>query len=365
MPKPGTLVDHKEIDTAITGAKARRIRYHSSDVNGKLHEVTGLVIAPSGQAADRPVMTWGHGTTGLGDAACPSAQPDPAREIITYFQAESTQQIDYGVPGLQGFIDAGWVVCATDYQGLGTPGTHQYTVNRTQARDTVNIVHAARSLPVGAGTSVGCMGWSQGGGTAAAVAELDPGDYGDLNLMGTVAMSPGVPKVILAAADQALAAGLSDPTAPPDGHLVMTLAGFQAANPDQLALSDVFTPLGVTIIETGWNHLPVHHFSDVLVRMFRLHGPILNKTPGNWSAWEQAIAAGSATLVRPVCPVLVCMDTFDGGTVIPVSAQQAYVKAVSALGGKVETREYPKDDHFALPASCVHSARDWLTHQLP
>jgi len=31
------------------------------------------------------VMSWCHGTTGLGDAACPSAQPDPARELITYF----------------------------------------------------------------------------------------------------------------------------------------------------------------------------------------------------------------------------------------------------------------------------------------
>jgi hypothetical protein len=34
-------------------------------------------------------------------------------------------------------------------------------------------------------------------------------------------------------------------------------------------------------------------------------------------------------------------------------------------GGTVETREYPHDDHFALPASCAHEAREWLTRQLP
>jgi len=365
MTKPGVLTQHEEIETTIAGARAWKVRYRSSDVNGQLHDVTGLVIAPTASGSDRPVLTWGHGTTGLGDAACPSAQPDPAREIITYFQAESTQQIDYGVPGLQGFIDEGWVVCATDYQGLGTPGKHQYTVNRTQARDTINIVHGARSLPIGAGTSVGCMGWSQGGGTAAAVAELDPADYGDINLIGTVPMSPGVPKVMLAMATPGIAAGLSDPSAPPDGHLLMTLAGFQAANPAQLALSDVFTPLGVEIMEAGWNHLPVHHLSDVFGRMFRLKGPILNAPPKNWPAWQTAIAAGSAASVKPICPVLVCMDTFDGGTVMPVAAQQAYVAAAQALGGIVETREYPHDDHFALPASCVHAARDWLTSQLP
>ena len=365
MPQPGTLISQDEIDTKIQGAKAWKVRYHSTDVNDKPHEVTGLVIAPAAAGTDRPVMTWGHGTTGLGDGACPSAQPDPAREIITYFQAESTQQIDYGVPGLQGFIDEGWVVCATDYQGLGTPGRHQYTVNRTQARDTINIVHAARIMPVGAGTSVGCMGWSQGGGTAAAVAELDPADYGGVKLIGTVPMSPGVPIVGLAAADSTVTAGLKNPSTPPDPHLLLTLAGYQAANPEELSLSDVFTPLGVEIMETGWNHLPIHHIGDVFERMFRLKGPILKSSLSNWQAWEKAIAAGSATLVKPICPVLVCIDTFDGGTVLPVAMQQGYVTAAQALGGDVETREYPHADHFALPQSCVHEAREWLTRHLP
>jgi pimeloyl-ACP methyl ester carboxylesterase len=364
MSQPGDLIHHEEIATKIMGAKAWKVRYRSSDVNGKPHEVTGLVIAPATPGTNRPVMTWGHGTTGMGDASCPSAQPDPAREIVTYFQVQSTQQIDYGVPGLQGFIDEGWVVCATDYQGLGTPGRHQYTVNRTQARDTINIVHAARSLPIGAGTSVGCMGWSQGGGTAAAVAELDPEDYRDLNLIGTVPMSPAVPKNGLQSMGTSFSAGLTNTSIPPDGHLVLILAGFQAAYPDQLALSDVFTPMGVEIIDTGWNHLPIHHLSDVIDRMFRLKGPIMKQPIENWEAWEKAIALGSATMVKPICPVLVCSDTFDGGTVVPVVLQQAYIDAARALGGTVDTREYPHDDHFSLPQSCVHDAREWLTRHL-
>lgn len=62
-------------------------------------------------------------------------------------------------------------------------------VNRTQARDAVYLVHAARTLgEVGAGITFGSAGWSQGGGAAAAVAELDPEDYGDLKLVGTVCM---------------------------------------------------------------------------------------------------------------------------------------------------------------------------------
>lgn len=364
MAKPGELLKHDEIETSISGAKAWKIRYSSIDVNGNPHEVTGLVIAPAAPGSNRPVLTWGHGTTGMGDASCPSAQPDPARELITYFQAESTRQIDYGVPGLQGFIDEGWVVCATDYQGLGTPGRHQYMVNRTQARDCIYMVHAARLLPVGAGTTVGAMGWSQGGGTAAAIAELDPADYGDLKLIGTVPMSPGVPKAILAQLNSPSVSAVVNTDGPPDGHFVLILAGNQAAHPEKLELSDIFTPLGVEIINTAWNHQPIHHISDVLVRMFRLKGPVFNKPPKNLPAWEAALMAGSAGQTKPVCPILVCMDTFDGGTVIPVPVQQAYVKAVQDLGASVETREYPNDDHFALPADCVGDARAWLTSKL-
>ncbi len=357
--EPGTLISQEPQETGIKGARAWRIRYISRDVNNVSHEASGLVIAPAAKGDNRPMLTWCHGTTGLGDAACPSAQPDPARELITYFDPQATQQIDYGVPGLQGFIDDGWVVCATDYQGLGTPGMHQYTVNITNARDSIYMARAARKLDAGAGTTLGCAGWSQGGGAAAAVAELDTGDFGDLKLIGTVAMSPGVPKVGLDIPSP-MTAALTGAKVAPDSHLVMLLAGIAAANPSKLQLSEAFSPLGVEIINDAWNNQPVHHLNDTVARMFRLKGSILNPTPPNFPAWKEAINAGSAAQRKPNAPVLVCIDTFDGGTVLPVSWQTGYVDAAKELGGTVETREYPQDDHFSLPQSCVGDARAWL-----
>lgn len=360
--EPGTLIDQREISTAIRGARAWRIRYASLDTNGKPTESTGLVVLPIGSGSHRPVMTWAHGTTGLGDAACPSAQPDPVRELTVYFSIEATQSIDYGIPGLQGFIDDGWVVCATDYQGLGTPGMHQYIVNRTNARDAVNIVHAARRLDESVGSNIGCIGWSQGGGAAAAVAELDAADYGDLNLIGTVAMSPGVGSIAVASPagpSSALAGG----DAPPDSHVVMLLAGIAAAHPE-LKLSDVLTPLGVAIIEGAWDTQPVHHLNDTIARLFRLKGPILGIKPGVMDAWSRAIEAGSAAQRKPVCPILMCVDGFDDGTVVPVAWQRSYAQAITALGGEITTKDYPEDDHFSLPFSCIRDAQAWLTAHL-
>ena len=55
---------------------------------------------------------------------------------------------------------------ATDYQGLGTPGVHQYVVGATEARNVLDSVKAAQQIPrAGAGNDVVALGWSQGGGS--------------------------------------------------------------------------------------------------------------------------------------------------------------------------------------------------------
>lgn len=78
--QPGTLLSQEEIAASVSGARAWKVRYISADVNGVLHEVSGLVIAPKAAGKNRKLLTWCHGTTGLGDAACP--QPSRARRGI-------------------------------------------------------------------------------------------------------------------------------------------------------------------------------------------------------------------------------------------------------------------------------------------
>lgn len=351
------LIHHEQIETSIRGAVAYRIRHHSADVQGKPTESTGLVIAPSTPGENRKVLTWAHGTTGIGDACCPSAQPDPARELVTYFESNSPTQIDYGVPGLQKFIDAGYVVVATDYQGLGTPGMHQYTVNLTNATDAVMSVCAARELPVGAGTKFGVIGWSQGGGTAAGVAELDPNIYGELELVGAVAQSPGIPSMALKVPGMGTA--LTSGNVPADGHLVMILAGMAAAFPETLSLDDMFTEVGKKFLAENWNTQPNHHFTDILVRTARHEGPINAVNAEKLPAWVHAFNTASAGQRKPNCPVLVLIDAqYDGPC--PRNWQEAYIETVKGFGGDISFTAYDNDDHFSLPQASIGEAFDWL-----
>ena len=362
VPTFGELLRADPIETGIPGASAWKVRYLSADVVGTDHTVSGLVVAPQGTGLGRPLMTWCHGTTGLGNAGCPSAQPDPARELSIYFSEHSTAQIDYGIPGLAKWIEAGFVVCATDYQGLGTDGVHQYPINRSNARDAVAIVHAAAQMDVGAGEGFAAVGWSQGGGAAAAVSELDDADFQNLELRCCVPISPGVTNAAIGLPVGDLAS-LADPSVPPSAHLLMTVFGHAAAFP-ALDLDQILTPLGRRILDAAWDTQPVHHFGDTAARLFRLHGPLMHANPLAVPEWLEAFKTGSAAQRRSRCPVLVCIDEFAQGTVVPVSWQEAYAKAADDLGGSVEIRRYPNADHFSVSSEAIDDVLAWVRAQL-
>lgn len=358
----GTLLKSEPMATAIPGATSWRVLYSSKDVTGVPHDVSGLVMAPAEPGADRPLLSWCHGTTGLGDAACPSAVPDPARELTIYLSPESTAQIDYGIPGLADWIAAGFVVCATDYQGLGTDGIHQYAVSQTNGLDALAIAQAARQLGAGAGTTLAVFGWSQGGGAAAAVAELADEDFADLELAACVPISPAVVTASLSAPEPDTAAP-SDPPTLQSPHLLMTIYGHAAAFSD-LNLGDILTPLGRSLLDAAWNTQPDHHFGDTASRLFHFKGPLVHSSPFASPAWLDAFKKGSAAQNPTRCPVLVCIDEFGGGTQVPVARQEAYAREVENLGGHVEIRRYPDSDHFSVSHDAINDIREWVVSKL-
>jgi pimeloyl-ACP methyl ester carboxylesterase len=226
----------------------------------------------------------------------------------------------------------------------------------------VTIVHAARELPVGAGTRFGTMGWSQGGAAAAALAELTDTDFDGLTVLGSVPMSPGNP-VSYVRVPGGLGGALASGEVPPDGHLFMILSGLQAAFPDELSLSDFYSEVGIRVHDAGWNTQPVHHLSDALARSHQHYGPVMQIDKTKLPALMKAITEVSASLVKARCPIFVTIDSQHDGSVVPVSAQTQYISDAQALGSDVTSKSYPNDDHFSLPQSCIEDARAWLTTQ--
>ena len=152
----GQVIAREEVATPIVGARAWRIAYLSSDMADNPTVATGLVIAPEGAPPQggRPVMSWAHGTTGTAQNCGPSQVLDPAVPLNEYFLPSGNSWTDYGVPALAEFIKAGYVVVATDYQGLGGGGRHQYQLAATQARDTIDAIRALLRLAPDAHTSM-------------------------------------------------------------------------------------------------------------------------------------------------------------------------------------------------------------------
>ena len=178
----GALISQQpvpDIDPAITalGATATRVVYRStSGVDDGGAEVVGTVFTPGGPAPDggRPVVTVGHGTTGVTDECAPSSSPTLL-----------------GTTNLvRPLLQRGYVVTVTDYQGLGTDGPHPYLEPDTAAYDLIDAVRAARTVVPDASTRWAAIGVSQGGQASWSAAE-HAGDYGDgLEFVGAANLSP-------------------------------------------------------------------------------------------------------------------------------------------------------------------------------
>lgn len=181
LPKePGTLIRSEVVnDVALQNATTYRVLYASRNPANEPVAVGGLVFVPNGpppKGERRKVVAWAHPTVGLADQCAPSRASNPLMDTSGW---------------LQTMLNRGWVVTATDYYGLGTPGPKSYLIGQQEAKDVVFSVKAAQHVPgSGAGNDWIVWGHSQGGHaslwTAALAREIAP----ELNLVGVGAAAP-------------------------------------------------------------------------------------------------------------------------------------------------------------------------------
>ncbi|GBQ25741.1 hypothetical protein AA13594_0006 [Gluconacetobacter azotocaptans DSM 13594] len=217
-------------DSVPGAGQALTISYLSTDgVTGSgLVPVTGEVIYPAGPApaGGWPIVAWAHGTVGIADICAPSRNPHSARDK-TY---------------LAEWLHRGFAIVATDYQGLGSDGTHPYLNARAEAYSVLDGIRAALSGLPDLRNRVMIVGQSQGAGAAFAATAYAPEYAPALDIRGTVAT--GIPYMTPQIA-KALTAGAHGKKAPKDDPLVAyaLLMGASTAGLDpSFDASAAFTP---------------------------------------------------------------------------------------------------------------------------
>lgn len=177
--------------------KALRILYTSRDgiADRGVVPVSAAIFLPRGTPPKGgwPVVAWAHGTTGIADVCAPSAR------------ARSSRDSQY----LSSWLDSGFAVVASDYQGLGTPGIHPYSNYRASSYSVLDSARAIVGNPrYASANAVFLVGQSQGAGVVVAAAGYAPGYAPDLSIRGIVAT--GAPNLSKEAIRSGLASSATD-----------------------------------------------------------------------------------------------------------------------------------------------------------
>jgi Secretory lipase len=336
---PGTVIWAEPI-AAPRGARAWRVLYHSRTIHDRDVAVSGLVVAPDREPPPGgfPVIAYAHGTTGLADACAPSRRAHP-------LDAATDQDAAADLP-VPPFWDAGYVVAATDYEGLGTPGRHPYLVGGSEARGVLDSIRAAWAIPeANAGADAAIVGISQGGHAALFSGELADAYAPDAGVKGVVALAPG------AELAQAAMLLMSDETVV--GFGVAIGAGFAAAYPE-LRLEDVLTPSALErldVLDTGC-------IDDILEAYAGPAGETLRLEALARPPWPALLDENTPGRVPTSVPIFVGQGEADP-LVVP-ELTDALVTRLCAIGDEVTYRRYPGESHSGVVEASQDDVLGWI-----
>jgi pimeloyl-ACP methyl ester carboxylesterase len=337
LPKaaPGTLIWSTPFK-AIPGAQAWKVLYHSRALNGSDIAVSGVVVAPTdaAPAGGRPVVSWAHGTHGIADQCAPSR----------------TGVMVSRLPSIGKLVAQGYVVAATDYEGLGTPGTHPYLVGPSEARGVLDIAKAAQQIrDAGASDRTFVWGQSQGGQAALFAGEIAPTYAPELNLLGVISGAP----VTDTSAMFPAAATIPDTL----GFVVMSMIGMQAAYP-QAKVSDVLTPSALDLTKV----VDQKCYGAVLSAFKRPVAQVIAKNPADVAPFPALYAADNAGQAHTIAPMLVYQGLSDD-VVFKVFTDQ-YVQKACALGNTIEYKTFSGKDHYEENDAAQTDVLGWMQARL-
>lgn len=340
---PGTLIRSEPwpIESAYR-ASVFRILYRSTGANGEPIAVSGSVTIPDNIPAPstgRGIVAWAHGTSGVVRKCAPSLRDVPY----------------HSVPGLQDLLARGYVVVATDYQGLGAEGLHAYLSGENEARAVLDSVRAVRHLEQAqASAEYVVWGHSQGGHAALWTGQIARQYAAELTLHGIAAAAPATDLVRLFDADEASDAGrILTAMAIRSWSRAFGLPEDQIVNPGARHLMEKMA--GDCIDITG-EVLKALEIAGELTRGF------LTADPSETSPWMEVMQRNSPGKARIGVPVFIAQGMQD--TIVRPKVTVEYVKRLCGEGEHVTFREMEDVDHGKAARKAEGAAVDWMTARL-
>lgn len=340
---PGTIIKTEPVTVPGLHGTMIRVMYKSKSILGVDIAVTGLIAVPSTPppSGGYPVVSWAHGTTGIADSCAPSIDPSS----------------DAGLANA--ILDRGWVLTATDFEGLGTPGRHPYIVGDSEARGVIDIVRAARNLPdVHATNNYVVWGHSQGGHAAMFALHIADSWAPELNLKGVVA---GAPPSQLNLVYNFLV------SSPYKYYLLMVAAAINAAYGDvQAPLGAVLNANGidkVNLVDNGCTGYLESQTTGVNVQDLMVQQADGTYNPASNPIWGPLIDAQDPRTFTSPSPTPLLIIHGGADMQIPTVSSQMLAGQLCPLGQDLERWVYPGQSHAGVIAPSMGDMLTWITHR--
>jgi len=338
---PGTLVRQEVIDGAPLGATAYRVLYRSTGLDNKPILVSGVVIVPAGDPlpGGRPIVAWAHPTSGVVSRCAPS---------LAIFLFEQIQ-------GLRSFVRDGYVVAATDYPGLGTPGPHPYLVGASEARAVIDSVRVAGSLPgADGGKKFVVWGHSQGGHAALFTGIIAKTYAPELDLLGVAAAAPATNLTTLMNEDIDSVGGKN--------ITAMTLWSWQRVF--DAKMDKVVDPRALPAINRlaeecieGPFDLRRRQLTEQPLEQYFL----TTKHPSDVEPWRTLLTENSPGALPSEIPVFLAQGSDD--VIIHPDVTKAYEDKLCKAGSKVQMLSMPNIGHGRAAQASTQAMLEWTSNR--
>lgn len=334
--EPGRLLSAKPMNDAPAGAKAWRIRYETTDVDGDRTQSSGVLVVPDGAAppAGREVVAWAHGTVGIASSCTP---------IRTLDQ----------IPGLADMLARGWAVVATDYPGLGTRGPHAYLVGDAAAAAVLDSVRAARNFAQAhAGPRFVAWGHSQGAHAALFSGRRAQAYAPDLQMLGIAAVSP--PTELAENMKQA------------DVTVRALLTAFTAESWSKVYGADIATIADRTtrgVIERATSACEGDRLSaGALLRVLRLRLRLGNLDLSGHAPWDALMARNSLSALDAGSPPLLIVQS-DGDKLVTSPVTRGFFERSCQRGAVARYVALADTGHATTAIASANDAIGWIAQR--